>query len=153
MESTETTRLERGVDFWIWTIHLPHWRLLLPEVKLLDITYKSGHRAFSPHGHDLGQFKRGEMSEDEYTQRYLEKMHDSRREHRQAWDGLSVGNYKALACYCKAGEYCHRRLFQHVAKTHLESMGWRVELMDEWTVGSRTDPKVLEAIAVRHKPA
>lgn len=124
-------------------MQLGQWRTLRPGVQLLDITVRSGIKAFAPHGHDLAAYKRGGMSDEEYTERYLDKMAQSRRANREQWDHLSVLCYKAIACYCKAGDFCHRHIFKELAKTHLESMGWGVALMGEWTAATRDDPTII----------
>lgn len=78
-------------------------------------------------------YKKGELSEQSYTELYEDKMVESRGLFRAAWDRLSAYPYAAFACYCPAGQFCHRHLFVHHAKTHLEGMGWRVKLMGEIT--------------------
>ena len=124
----------KRIDFVIWTICLSNWRLCEPaKIQLIDITVKSGIEVFAPHRHDLYEYKNGRMTEDEYTSRYQEKMFYSRSEHKTIWDGLSVIPRAAFACYCGVGKYCHRHLFAPLAKEHLESMGWGVELRGEIT--------------------
>lgn len=78
-------------------------------------------------------YKEGRMSEASYTELYDEKMAESRDMHRAVWDRLSAHSHAAYACYCPAGKFCHRHLFIQHAKSHLESLGWRVALMGELT--------------------
>lgn len=78
-------------------------------------------------------YKRGELTEQSYTELYEDKMVESRDMHRAVWDRLSVYTHQAYACYCPVGVFCHRHLFVQHAKNHLESMGWVVELMGELT--------------------
>lgn len=97
----------------------------------------SGVKAFAPDFAAVMAYKRGEMSEEEYTARYLEKMGHSRVENKRAWDYLETYPRLAAACYCKAGVFCHRHLFVQLAKTHLESYGLEVELMGELKRGTK----------------
>jgi hypothetical protein len=124
---------EKAPNFFLWTIQIPQWRRhRTAGLKLIDITVKSGDHAFAPHGFDLKQYKAGAMSEDEYTERYMDKMLESMQEHKSHWDHLSAYKYAVYGCYCPEGAYCHRHLFKNLAKAHLEGMGWTPKLMGEF---------------------
>jgi hypothetical protein len=124
---------EREPNFFLWTIQIPRWNIhKTAGMKLVDITVKSGIKAFAPHWFDLKQYKTGQMSEAEYTERYLDKMYESMQEDRAAWDRLSVYPYAVYGCYCKEDDFCHRHLFKNLAKAHLEGMGWTPKLMGEY---------------------
>jgi hypothetical protein len=100
---------------------------------LINTTAKSGIAAFAPDFEHVMSYKEGRLSEQSYTELYEDKMVESRDMHRAVWDRLSVYPYSAYACYCPAGQFCHRHLFIQHAKSHLESMGWRVRIMGEIT--------------------
>jgi hypothetical protein len=124
---------EKAPNFFLWTIQIPQWkRHKTAGIKLIDITVKSGDQAFAPHGFDLRQYKAGQMSDAEYTERYMDKMMESMQEHRSHWDHLSAYPYAVYGCYCAKDAFCHRHLFKKLAKAHLEGMGWTPVLMGEF---------------------
>lgn len=145
----------RPISFFLWTVFLPRWRVLKRAgMRMLDITVKSGNPAFAPHPWDLSAYKKGQMGEIEYRERYIEKMLESVDENREAWDRLSTYTYVAIGCYCKAGEFCHRHIFKGMAQTHLETMGWGVKQMGEWTEANRDDPNlILPQVLIDQFPA
>lgn len=119
-------------DYWIWTIQMARWRL--PRelgIPLMDITAKSGIQAFAPTWENLNAYKRGEMSEFEYSRRYFDKVIPTLSTHPQEWAKLEHSKNLTLACYCQAGRYCHRHLFAVLATTYLQSKGHRVLFMGE----------------------
>lgn len=133
MTDQADTKPEKPPNFFLWTIQIPQWRKhKLAGMKMIDITVKSGIKAFAPNWFDLKQYKAGQMPEDEYTQRYLEKMYESMQEEKDHWNRLSVYPYAVYGCYCPEGAYCHRHLFKNLAKAHLEGMGWTPKLMGEF---------------------
>lgn len=121
-------------NFFLWTIQIAQWKKLKkPGMHFIDTTAKSGIFCFAPEMENVMAYKRGEMSEQEYRIAYREKMDESRMLYREYWDRLSVFPYVAYACYCRAGEFCHRHMFVQFAKEHLEGMGWTPKLMGEFT--------------------
>lgn len=103
----------------LWTIQLAKWRLVRDKgLPLLDITVKSGDQIFAPHGWALGKIKAGQMSEDEYTRLYRQKMRESLRDNRTRWLEVCRMDVVVIACYCPAGCYCHRYLL----KDYLEKL-------------------------------
>lgn len=97
--------------------------------------------AFAPDFENVKAYKEGRLNEQSYTELYEDKMVESRDMHRAVWDRLSAYSHAAYACYCPAGVFCHRHLFIHHAKAHLESMGWRVKLMGEITKDNLPEPR------------
>lgn len=97
----------------IWTMQLARWRLAQRQgIHVLNITAKSGLQCFAPDKEYLYAFKRGQMTEDEYTVRYLEKMRRCYIEYRNEWERLEGFEKMAITCYCPDGAYCHRHLFK-----------------------------------------
>lgn len=88
-------------------------------------------RAFAPNFDYVMAYKRGEMSEEEYTFHYLERMKTSRRVNPQAWEKLKEQKEVALACYCASGVFCHRHLFSGLMKDYLKEQGFETSLMGE----------------------
>lgn len=74
----------------IWTVQLAQWRKVRElGIKLLDTTAASGESAFAPHMGDVQLYKAGNMSEEEYTEIYYQKMRDSYLTNSERWELLS----------------------------------------------------------------
>jgi hypothetical protein len=111
----------------IWTVQMSKWRLVKERgIAFLDITAKSGIAAFAPDFNDVMRYKRGELFEGEYTKIYLERMARSKIVCPRYWRSLNRRPEIALACYCKAGVFCHRHLFKKLMQEELEQQGFTV---------------------------
>ncbi|WP_144106704.1 hypothetical protein [Paraburkholderia sp. BCC1886] len=119
----------------LFKVQLSRWRLVRDlGIHLLDVTAKSGNPAFAPRFDDVMAYKRGELSEEEYTRRYLQRMSISKKRFPQEWEKLKAIHLPiAVACYCKAGVFCHRHLFVGIAADYLKDAGIDVKLMYEIT--------------------
>jgi hypothetical protein len=118
----------------IWTIQIGQWRLAKTQnIFLLDTTAKTGHRAFAPLMTNVMKYKRKELSEEQYTALYLSKMEQSQEDNPRAWASLKHHPRIAFACYCKAGDFCHRHLFTELAAEYLEKSGCSVVRAGELT--------------------
>lgn len=116
----------------IWTLQIPRARHVKdPEIHLLDTTAKSGIPAFAPFMNDVMRYKDGHLSEAMYTDIYLRKMRDSRKDHPGIWKQLLKHKKVAVMCYCTPGKFCHRHLFAPLMKQYLEEAGHTVELKGE----------------------
>lgn len=95
-----------------YTIALSQWRKAKTrDVELLDITVKSGVATFAPEEKLLWAYKRGEVSEEDYRTAYLARLETSLRNNPEAFEGLLERTEPiALACYCRAGVFCHRHI-------------------------------------------
>ena len=82
------------------------------DPRYLDVTVKSGDKAFAPTWKMVMGVKQGRMSEEEYTREYYERMRESYRQNRQRWDEVLSMEEAVLACYCRAGSFCHRYLLK-----------------------------------------
>lgn len=120
----------------IWTIQLARHRLLNnTDLKLIDITVKSGIHVFAPRRQDLYQYKAGHMSEAEYTEHYLAKMAQSQKDYPHYWRRLLAYSKSVYACYCPAGAFCHRHLFKHLVQEYAQGAGYTVTLRGEYGLG------------------
>jgi hypothetical protein len=116
----------------IWTIQLGQRRIAEKRgIKILDITAKSGIRAFAPLFSDVMAYKNGIMSEESYTEVYKYRMEESRKRFPNTWRQLWSEENVAVACYCRAGVFCHRHLFVPMMKKFLEENQCEVILHDE----------------------
>lgn len=133
-ELLTTPQVEQTKTYTLFTIQMAKWRLAQAiGVKFLDITAKSGIQAFAPDYKAVIAYKEGKLSEEEYTIRYKEKMYLSREEHKKFWKQLLKYPQIAFACYCPAGEFCHRHLFVEMVKDYLEQQDIVVKLGGEIT--------------------
>lgn len=113
----------------VWTIQLAQWRVAKQlEIPLIDITAKSGNRAFAPSWGLLTDYKNHHCTKADYIERYYKEMRHSWIENRNEWDSLLAMPSVTLACYCKAYTFCHR----HLLKEILQSIGKRysIEIRD-----------------------
>lgn len=116
----------------LYTIQMAQWRKAKAlGIKFVDITAKSGLAAFAPDMSWVMEYKAGEMSEEEYTRLYSAKMLSSQELYPKYWDHFRNFEKVAIACYCPAGQFCHRRLLADYIKTYLEKQNYPVTLMGE----------------------
>jgi hypothetical protein len=80
-------------------------------IELIDTTVKTGIPAFAPTWDMVLKSKDGSLSHEDYTSMYRDMMLRSYMTNQTAWLGLLQKSKIAIACYCKAGDFCHRHLF------------------------------------------
>lgn len=121
----------------LYTVQLAQWRKVQElGVGLINITAKSGDLIFAPEFAKVMQYRKGELTEAEYTEAYLGKMRQSLKSHASHWyrlEGIALETPIAFACYCKAGAFCHRHLFKDYFTKFLQSRGVAVKDMGEIT--------------------
>ena len=116
----------------IWTTQVAKWRIAKASgIAFLDSTAKTGHSFLAPDFAVVMQYKRGEVSEKEYTKIYLDRMEHSRKACPNKWAALMRMPLFAIACYCPAGKFCHRHLLKNDIKDYLEKQGHTVILEGE----------------------
>lgn len=95
----------------VYTIQLARHRLAKERgIPLVDTTVKSGIRAFAPSWPMVVGYKAGSISEEEYTERFFQKIKEEEWATHDDWKWLLSHEKVALACYCKAHHFCHRYL-------------------------------------------
>lgn len=108
----------------IWTMSISNWRLARAQnIHLLDITIKSGIEAFAPSWDSLLSYKAGNLSQEEYTRRYYDKVIGSSNKNTESWRLLTENKSVAFSCYCRVSQFCHRHLFAPLAITYLQDHG------------------------------
>lgn len=118
--------------FEIYTIQMGKWRVAKTlSIELIDITVKSGNPIFAPSWDMVKAYKDGQMSEETYTTLYNEMMRKSYRYNRGEWVALLNKPKLALACYCKAGDFCHRHLLADMLRRLHEAAGHSVSVVGE----------------------
>ncbi len=88
----------------IYTAQLRKYR----GADLVDVTIKSGDRAFSPTWHMVRGIKDKSMGIEEYLEIYTRMMDISKVKKRERWLEVCNRDEVTLACYCRKGEFCHR---------------------------------------------
>lgn len=94
----------------VYTCQMSKWREAARlGIHFLDITVKSGDSPFAPTWDFLMEYKK-DLDEDKYIKKFTILMRKSYAGNKSRW--LEVCNMEAvvLACYCKAGKFCHRHL-------------------------------------------
>lgn len=95
----------------LWTTALSQWRFVQAKgIPLFDITLKSGDPYFSPTASLLYAYKRGEIDSTTYTQEFTRLMRERWVENRNQWLVVLDQPEVAIACFCRAGGFCHRHL-------------------------------------------
>lgn len=96
----------------VFTIQVGKWRLAKDrDIKMMDTTVKSGYSIFAPTWDMVLGHKAGTLSDEEYSKLYREMLIRSWKTKRKEWTTfLEDDDVYALACYCKAGAFCHRHL-------------------------------------------
>ena len=85
---------------------------LFEDPRFLDITVKSGDKYFAPTWAMVQAYKAGEISEEEYSSIYLCLLAVRRQKDDTRWKQLLEMDEVWLACYCRAGDFCHRLLLK-----------------------------------------
>jgi len=117
----------------LYTIAIPQWRKAKAEgIELFDITVKSGFEPFAPYKDVLYAYKRGEVTDDQYTEIYLTKLTERLRAVPEDFQGfLERPGPIAVACYCKAGKFCHRHLFVDFIREVADDNGYTIYYLGE----------------------
>lgn len=108
--------MEAPVEIRIKTVQIAQWRKVQGPDVFMDITVKSGFKPFAPTWDMLMAFRADEMSEEHYQVRYvellIERILNNLPYYRQLLiDAQNDGGAIVMACYCKAGDFCHRYIF------------------------------------------
>lgn len=103
----------------IYTLQLAKWRKSLAQgIPYIDTTVKSGDPTFAPSWEIVMAVKKGEISEEEYTETYKQLMRDSYKNNRPKWDEVSSMDKVTVCCYCPEGCFCHRYLLVDMFRAH-----------------------------------
>lgn len=98
---------------------------------MLDSTVKSGLKFLAPAWEMVLNHKAGIITDSEYVARYIPMMEDSLIRFPKAWDKLLAMDEVAIACYCKAGAFCHRCLLVEIIRVLCNDRGISFVYMGE----------------------
>lgn len=94
-----------------------HRKVDSTKTLFVDTTIKSGARFLAPEWEMVMGHKAGSLSDGDYTDRYLKILNRSLITNPEDWDRLLSQPSVCLACYCRAGCFCHRLLLVPFMKT------------------------------------
>lgn len=89
------------------------------DVPVVDVTVKSGNKAFAPTWDFLMEYKKSAQdaeAERIYTEKFYNAMRASFRANRDEWLTLLNLPEVCLLCYCTAGKFCHRILLVDIIR-------------------------------------
>lgn len=95
-------------------------------VDMLDITVKSGDKTFAPSWAIVMDHKNGKITDEQYTEEYKRMMRETAKANPGRWNELMHSGSVTLACYCKAGDFCHRLILVELLKIVGEHIGIEV---------------------------
>ena len=105
----------------LYTSQLSQWRSVKAlNIPYIDTTIKSGLTYFSPTWEMVSNYKKGLLSEQEYTLRYFRLMTQSQINIPKAWKKLFNYDQLCIMCYCQRETFCHRHLLKNIIKDYAE---------------------------------
>lgn len=107
----------------IYTYQIGKWRKVkaMEGVKAIDTTVRTGFKQLAPTWSMVLDYKRGELSEQKYTQMYHKLLECSRELHPEFWKALYRLEKIALGCYCAPDAFCHRILLKDQLLKHTDA--------------------------------
>ncbi len=79
----------------------------------LDITV-GGRTVFAPTWKMVLAYRAKKISQEEYTEQYIQKMRGSYNLYRKEWNKLLSMKQTVLVCYCARNKFCHRKLLARI---------------------------------------
>lgn len=108
----------------IWTAQISSWRRIRAfGIEIVDITAKSGFHWFAPEYENVMLYKNGQMSQEQYTELYLQKMRWSFRQYHANWALLKHKPDVAFVCFCRPDTFCHRHIFVGLLAKYFDKEG------------------------------
>ena len=119
----------------ILTTQISKWRLCRDhKIFFLDTTVKSGYSLFAPTWDMVMAHKASIMSDEEYSHLYRKILINSWMSRREEWmKFLQTPEPVALACFCKAGKFCHRLLLKDFLQQLCKQLNIPFEYFGELT--------------------
>jgi len=123
------------------------------KVLVLDVTVKSAKknaRDLAPEWSWVRGYFDGKVSKEEYTSLYQKKIRQARKENPQRWENtLRKFDRIVFACYCKAGDFCHRIILAAEFKAVADELGIPATVIPEGSPPpppKRNKPKTFEGM-------
>lgn len=99
--------------------------------KGLDITVKSGDSTFSPSWDIVMDLKNGNISWEQYKDKYTQMMRKSYKENNNRWLEVLNKDELTLLCYCTDFNRCHRSLLAKMLVKVAKTKGMKVDYLGE----------------------
>lgn len=96
----------------LYTLQIAKYKLAVNERLLMyDTTVKSGGDSpFKPTWEIVLGHKKGEITNEQYTEKYYQLMRESFKTRRKEWFDFLSQERAVIACYCPKECFCHRFL-------------------------------------------
>ncbi len=104
----------------LYTVQLSQVKTLPTPTMIIDITVQSSKppwNIFAPTWEMVKDFKGGKISENQYTEEYMELMRSRYKNNKDIFQQviqLAMVENIALACYCPPESFCHRHLLKNI---------------------------------------
>ena len=104
----------------LYTVQLSQVKTLPPQTIVIDITVQSSRppwNIFAPTWELVKDYKGGKISENQYTEEYMELMRSRYKNNKDIFQQviqLAMVENIALACYCPPESFCHRHLLKNI---------------------------------------
>ncbi len=104
----------------LYTVQLSQVKTLPPQTIVIDITVQSSRppwNIFAPTWEMVKDFKGGRISENQYTEQYINLMRTRYKDNKEVFQQiiqLAIAGDIALACYCPPEAFCHRHLLKNI---------------------------------------
>lgn len=95
-------------------------------IPVLDVTVKSGDKAFAPTWDFLMAYKNSAKdvrAENDYTHHFLAHMRESFKRNTAHWRAVLERESLCLLCYCPAGAFCHRLILVDIYEKQCKHWG------------------------------
>ena len=117
----------------LYTVQMSKWRVAKRQcIPFVDTTVRTApDHIFAPNWDMVMGHKSGELENSAYTELYLRRMRRSYMERREEWLAFLQKETAAIACYCPAGAFCHRRLLIPILDAVAKKHGIAFEYMGE----------------------
>lgn len=104
----------------LYTVQIAQIKNLPPETQVIDISIKTSNppwNVFAPTWDMVSDFKAGRLTEEEYTEKYINLMRYRFKINKGVFYQLvqmAMAGNVALACYCPPNSFCHRYLLKDI---------------------------------------
>lgn len=117
----------------VWTIQLARARTAeRAGVPVLNTTIKCGEKVFAPTWDMVMDVKAGRISQETYTELYMDLMRDSIARNRTRWFEVTDMPVVAVACMCPKGVFCHRHILVKCFEAVCTKRRIPFRLLGEW---------------------
>jgi uncharacterized protein YeaO (DUF488 family) len=104
----------------LFTVQMAYIHRLPPYVEIIDITTKSAKAPwdiFAPTWDMVNGLKEGKITEDLFVKQYISLMRCRYKQNQKTFKEIINKSLKAniaLACYCPADAFCHRKILASI---------------------------------------